>query len=400
MEISVFIILGLEGIFALLLLFWSHYLKDAKDVCVASVLLLLAFALRAVLMSHETLDYQNFLTQWVTYFKDNGGFAALASPIGNYNVPYMYFLAAFSYLDIKDLYLIKTLSILFDILLAWASSRIIYRYARSSRKALVCFFIILLLPTVVLNGAYWGQCDSIFTAFAVLSIMFALDNKPAAAMCSIAVSFAFKLQAVFIMPIFVVFLIGKKVKLWHFLLFPLTYLVIITPAVLFGMPFSDAISLYFSQAGTVGGGLNYNSSSVFSIITDVSSQSSAASLGILAAFLAMGIIIAISCFGKVRLSSRSMMAAALLFAVAIPFLLPHMHDRYFFIADTLSVIYACMSPGYFLIPVLVQFASMLGYWAYLQGYYILPMQYGGFALIIVIAVVLIDYICSVVRDRR
>ena len=42
-----------------------------------------------------------------------GGFAAVKLPIGNYNAPYLYFLAAISYLPIPDLYLIKLFSILF-----------------------------------------------------------------------------------------------------------------------------------------------------------------------------------------------------------------------------------------------------------------------------------------------
>ena len=40
------------------------------------------------------------------------------------------------------------------------------------------FFLTLLLPTVLLNGAFWGQCDSIYGALAVWSLVFALEDRP------------------------------------------------------------------------------------------------------------------------------------------------------------------------------------------------------------------------------
>ena len=62
-----------------------------------SILLLAgAFVLRGAALDYQTLDYQNFLTRWVDFFRDNGGFRALAYPVGNYNIPYLYFLALFS----------------------------------------------------------------------------------------------------------------------------------------------------------------------------------------------------------------------------------------------------------------------------------------------------------------
>ena len=118
MDISVIILLFAEALLALAALYFSGLLKRPRDVAVSAALVAAAFVLRGLCFSHVTLDYVNFLSQWVEYFRANGGFAALGEPIGNYNVPYMYFLAAFSYLGINDLYLIKLLSVFFDIVLA------------------------------------------------------------------------------------------------------------------------------------------------------------------------------------------------------------------------------------------------------------------------------------------
>ena len=77
-------------------------------------------------------------------------------------------------------------------------------------------------------------------------------------------------------------------------------------------------------------------------------------------------------------------AAALLFAVGIPFLLPHMHERYFFGADVLSVILAFSCVLGIPAALLAQFASLLGYHAYLKMRYLLYMDHGARALIGVI----------------
>ena len=77
---------------------------------------------------------------------------------------------------------------------------------------------------------------------------------------------------------------------------------------------------------------------------------------------------------------RTVLAAALL-AVAIPFFLPHMHDRYFFAADALTLALAAAWPQLVAPAVLCEFASLLGYHAYLRMRYLLPMADGALALI-------------------
>ena len=73
--------------------------------------------------------------------------------------------------------------------------------------------------------------------------------------------------------------------------------------------------------------------------------------------------------------------AAALLVVAIPFFLPHMHDRYFFAADALTLALAAAWPQLVLPAVLCEFASLLGYHAYLRMRYLLPMADGALALI-------------------
>ena len=382
MDIRVILILSIEALFALFLLYRSGVLKTRGLWLVCALLTALAFLLRALALDYETLDYQNFLAGWVDFYRTHGGFRALRHSLGNYNIPYLYFLALFSYSSIRDLYLIKLLSTLFDVLLAWGCLRLCARFTGDEVRKISCFFTVLFLPTVLLNGSLWGQCDSIYTALAVLALALALEDRPIRAMICLALSFGFKLQAVFVIPVFAVLLLNGKIKWYHLVLFPLTYVLLVLPAVFTGRPFLDTLTLYTSQTGSIGSGLNYNSSSIFAIFWNVKDPENAAVFAILGAFLWLLLLLALAFRFRGRLNDRAVLLLAVLIAVGVPFLLPHMHDRYFFAADALTAALAFALPEAAPAALLTQFASLLGYHAYLKMRFFLPMKYGAFALIL------------------
>lgn len=358
--------------------------RDLTTILTAGGLIVAAMMARLLVFNYKTLDYENFLSNWVNFFRTYGGFKALSQPVGNYNIPYLYFLAGFSYLDIDDLHLIKLLSVTSDAVLALSSGLLVSYFTSNSWKRYSAFLGVLLLPTVFLNGSVWGQCDSLYTAFLVLAIYLALDDFPSASIVSFTVAFAFKLQAVFVLPVLFILLLSRRIRLIDCLAAPVTYVIIVLPAVLEGRPFWDTITLYFNQTGSIGSGLNYNSSSLFAILTNPTDPERAASLAIISAFLFMMVIVLFCATFRPEISTRTILISAVLFSVGIPFLLPHMHDRYFFAADILTlisgIIYLPLLPA----ALLTQFASLLGYHAYLKMRFLLPMCYGAYAFIIVI----------------
>lgn len=403
MDYRVILLLILEGAFALWLLYRAGLMKKPAYASAAVILVILAFGARFAVLDYQTLDYQDFLSRWVDYFRRSGGFRALREQVGNYNIPYLYFLALFSYSSISDLYLIKLLSIFFDIILAWASMLLLGRYTQSPARRMGLFFTVLFLPTVFLNGSLWAQCDSSYVALAVLGIYLALDDRPVLSMVCAALSFGFKLQAVFILPVYAVLWMRGKFKWQHFLVFPAAYVVLVLPAVLLGRPFIETLTLYFNQTGSIGDGLNYNSPSVYSLFQySLPEQYNefASQLGIIAAFVYMAVLLLICFFNRRRISDKAVLGAALLFAIGIPFLLPHMHDRYFFAADILSLILAFTAAEYFIAAVLVQFASLLGYHAYLKMRYLLLMDKGAAALIAALAVSSIFFYNSLCEKKK
>ena len=384
MDGSVLFILIFEALLAFILLYRSGAMDTRGRLLAGALLISAAFVIRWFMLPHETADYRDFLSRWVQWFRDNGGFAALKSSIGNYNIPYLYFLAAFSYIPVRDLYLIKLLSILFDVILAFSVCRIVSFFRDSPSLRLLSFLLVLFCPTVLLNGAYWGQCDSIYVAFALLGCSCALREKPVLSMVCIALSFSFKLQAVFFMPLFAVFLFHGRIRWKHLPIFPLTYLLTVFPAVLAGRPFSETILLYFDQLDSVGTGLNYNSPSVFSFL-DFRSFSADPGLltrvGILAAFLFVAVILLLCLIRRRSLNAKILILAGAVLALGIPFLLPRMHERYFFGADMLTLAVCFLLPEAIPAALLTEFASFLGYYAYLKGRYLLLMRYGAVCLI-------------------
>ena len=377
---------------SLLLLYREGLLREPFRILLAVTALLAAFGFRLLSLPHETLDYQYFLARWVDHFRVHGGFRALQDSVGNYNVPYLYFLAAFSYADYSDLYLIKYLSVAFDVLLAWSVMKLVGLFRRERDARLLAFCGTLLLPTVLLNGAYWGQCDSIYVALALLSIWCALSDRPRLSLVLMALSFGFKLQAVFFMPVFFVLFASGRIRWRDMWIVPASYLLSVLPAVAMGRPLLSTLTLYFDQADTVGSGLNYNSPSLFAFYRGYGDEARLAKLGILAAFLFCAVLLAILTLRHKGRDNRTLLLAFTLTAICVPLLLPHMHERYFYGADVLAFVSAFLSVELLPLPFLCSFASLLGYHAYLRMRYLFPMSRGTLALLIAAALLVFGMI--------
>ena len=381
---DIFTAVCLIMIFALaLLLLWREKLFESKALFAAAfALTALALVIRASLLDFESGDYLTFLAPWTQFFRDNGGFAALRYSLGNYNPPYMYFLALFSYFDISELYLIKLLSVLFDVLLAWACMKLLGLYTGSRAKLLGVFLAVLFLPTVVINGAYWAQCDSIYAFFGIYALYLGLRGRGCASMVSLAACLAFKLQAVFIIPVFFILLLAKKLRWRQLLVFPAAYIVFMLPALLAGRPFVETMTLYFAQAGTVGDAMNYNAPSLTSMFQWSGNTESWSTLLIAAAFALVLASYAVAAVKRRELDDTVFLGFALLLAMGIPYLLPHMHDRYFFISGVLALVLAFRDRRFFPIPLLAELASLHCYYAYFVRYYLVHPRIGGIFMLI------------------
>ena len=375
---AVFLLLMAAALLALWLLRRSGCPADRRWAALLPVGL--ALFLRAAMLYYVADDYTIFLSQWLAAFRDNGGFSAIKLSIGNYNVPYLYFLAAISYLPVPDLYLIKLFSILFDVILAWGGLRLVRHFTGgSSLRPLVCFCALLLLPTVVLNGALWGQCDALYGALTLHALASALEGRPGASAALLGLAFSFKLQTVFILPLWAVLWMARRTRFRHLLCFPLAYAATCVPALLLGKPLGDILGVYVNQAQGGTGALNYNCASLFSLLpygTQID-EGFGARLGICLAFSLVAVLLGLAFAFRRRLDDRALLLCGAALALGVPFFLPYMHDRYYFLADVLTVAWACILPSRLPAAVLVQLASFSAYLTYLRMKYTLILTLGG-----------------------
>lgn len=362
------------GIFLVFMVGLGGILLYLEQVKVRTILILalpvaLAMLVRCLLMDYQSDDYLMFLSQWYDVIREGGGFAAISQPVGNYNVPYLYFIALISYLDVPDLYLYKLFSIFLDVILAWGGLRLVRGLVgeRETTPPLVAFAVLLFVPTVILNGSYWAQCDGIYGALVVHAVACVLEGRNKWSLVWLALAFSFKLQTVFVMPLWGVLWMARKVKFRELLVFPGVYLLTTLPALLLGKPWRDILGVYVGQMGEYDR-LTLNAPTVYQFLPQngVYDQALLRQLGIVAA---MGVAVAMLFVGiwkGKKLDRQLAMTIAMVLVVGIPFFLPHMHERYFYLADVLAVCWAASNLRRIPVTLLVCGSSLASYSVYLR----------------------------------
>lgn len=204
---------------------------DGRTLALVGGVMTLTMAARVSMLDYISSDYQSFLVLWLDAFR-KGGFATLGENVGDYNLIYQYILLLISKAPLKDLYLIKLFSVIFDYALARHVARgrpFRWRKGESADAAHRAD-----LPTVLINGACWGQCDAVYVFFIVMSLCDMKTRKPVRAAAMLAIAFAFKLQTIFFFPIVLLGLIHGEYKPKHALVFALAYLATTVPALIAG----------------------------------------------------------------------------------------------------------------------------------------------------------------------
>ena len=344
----------------------------------ASLATAVALLLRLYFFDRSSHDYTAFLKPWVELIRENGGFLALKKDFGDYNVPYLYVLALISYLPGSDLILIKLVSVLFDMALAaglcWAMQPLIKdgKGWTGDDKLAMLYFAVLFLPTVWLNSSHWGQCDSLYTAFAVFSLGCLIRGRGRPAVVMAALSFAVKLQAVFFLPLALPLLIQKKLRLRELIWFPITYIITVLPAIALGKSPLSTLTIYFNQTQTYSDYLVLNAPSLFALPLF---ENLPRNLGFLLGIAAAAAFVAIFTYLTVK-RGFGIYPVAAAFCLFVPFLLPSMHDRYFYLADVLSVGLALIYPRRaWWAPICVQLGSYAAYHSLLFRNWLLPLLY-------------------------
>lgn len=353
------------------------------------IITLLSLLIRLFMLDFESRDYLIFLEGWFDYLKSNGGLFALSDYPGDYNAPYMIIMALLTYIPFNKLYLIKSVSIFFDFLLAFSSSLLVKELVADKKKKEFCFLItysiVLMLPTVVMNSAMWGQCDSIYTTFVILSLLFLIKERYISSFIMLGFSFSFKLQFIFILPLYVIiYVVKKNFSIIHFLLIPYVNIVMCLPAVIFGNSFVKCMTVYFDQTSTYKDSLVLNFPNIYNLIE-----------GNVEIFYSVGVIFALFIcilsliyiiYKKIKFNNEKILNLGLWFIVVMTFILPGMHERYMFCGEIIAVIYYIVYRKNLLLLIFIILSSIITYSSYLNG-----LSFGYMQLMSIIYTVIIVY---------
>lgn len=350
---------------------------------------LLAVITGAVLLAKISLldyvsdDYTIFLNDWISSYVEMGIREGLGTYIGSdYTPPYLYLMLMISRFPAYPwLYIIKAISLAADVLLAYAMMKLASLRAKGAVVPLVIFQIASLLPTVVLNGAYWGQCDAIYTGFCLLALYLALSDKPCRAMMAFGVALSFKLQTVFFLPMLLPLWLTKRVKLRHLPLIPAMYMVMMIPALWGGKSLHHVLTCYIQQAGTYNF-MTVNAPNLYQFLPLEAIDGNVLYQMFSPMALALGFAALLACclpvcFHHRRITVESTLLFGVLVLAGVPFFLPKMHERYTFGADVLSLALAVYAPRRVVLPLLFGLASYICYTAGLPGDSIMALKWAA-----------------------
>ncbi len=350
--------------------------------------IVLAILLRWSLINYESSDFRVVLINWYHNIV-NGGFTSLGEGFYNYNPPYMYlmFLAQLWLGFLPPVIAIKLIAIPFDFLAAFLVYKIVGFKYRDSHKSILAFGVLLFTPTVFINSAYWGQCDIIYTTSLLGSLYFLLQKRQLLAVFAFGVAIAFKAQAIFFFPVLLILWLKREINFWSLLIIPLVYVIALVPAYLVGRPWQELLRIYLAQTDSTQGHLTINAPNLYQWVPT--------NFSVL--FLDLGLFFTgglVALLGLVLIRNKSqvkpeiIIQLSLIFVTLIPYFLPKMHERYFFAADVISVIYAFYYPQLFFIPIMIILSSLFSYIPYFLGYTIIPLPILSGVMLIVIIILL------------
>ena len=374
----------IKGIWTKLKTLFFLFLSKFDFVILLIVLSAIGLTLRFSLFDGITDDFTIFLNNWYISFY-NDGFKAMGKSVGDYTPAYNYFLWFISLFRIEPgsltlLHSIKVLSISFDYLLAVYSGLIVFHITGKDKiKAILTYGLVLFCLTVFINSSLWGQCDSIYASFVIMSFYYFIKNHQRTSTIMLGVAFAFKLQTIFFMPFLVVMFLRKKYSLKYLIWIPIVYSAFAIPACIvapdFFLRFKEIWTVYFNQSTKSYKQLSLNCSTLYALIfNNFGEESFIAAFAVPLAVIIIGLFIFFLYRSKKEFDDRILVGMFTLFVMLIPFVLPHMHDRYYYLADVAIIIYVVLNPKKFYLAIMAILTSMIGYMAYLWNVYFININ--------------------------
>ena len=351
-------------------------------------LILALLALRVALWRYfRTPDILGDFLPWQVYLNEHGRWAALQHPISNYFPAYFDLAALTSYLDgyMNRVSQIKLISFCFDGLTALVACFLVGQLLNAGRDASarrlaqkIAPLCILAGPTVILNGAAWGQSDIVFTCFLLLSTSAVVGGEGALAALFFGCALALKLQAVFLLPFLGAMLLQRRIRLWHLPFALVGWIAAVIPALMHGASLRSEFSAPFSQ-GREFATLAINVGNPWTVAELAHVPYRFGTTAGIVVTLATGLAILFWGSRPAFRTPKNTFALACFSLLVMPYVMPKMHDRYFFSAEVFLSIISCVEYRFALPAGLVISASLICY----SNYFLQHVRYSvlAFALL-------------------
>jgi Gpi18-like mannosyltransferase len=222
---------------------------------------------------------------------------------------------------------------------------------------------------MMLNSSLWGQSDALYALPVVASLYFMLRDRPLLASVLFGVGVSLKLQAIFFLPILIGYLSRTKETRPYIVVPFLVYMVTILPIALVGGDMAYWLLVYAKESGEYPY-LSVSAPSMFAFVNGLSLSAGVQNVlfwcGITLAG-AWAIVVAYFTAHARNYALPTITLITLACVLVIPYLLPRMHERYFYLADVISCLYVLFVPRRWYLAVLIVGASTLAYMPYLSS---------------------------------
>jgi Gpi18-like mannosyltransferase len=325
----------------------------------SAALFMLVLFLRYQLLAMSNGDLL-LIRSWYDFLAQNGIQGLANDTFSNYPPAYLYLLWFSTLFSkwISPAAAIKLIPTAFDILSAF----MIFKIARTKfddDRPFLFAVLFLLLPTVMFNSTGWGQIDNTYTSLLLVCFYLILIKRPFLALVAFGAAFSFKAQAIFLLPFLGIMLLRKRVRWYDFLAIPAVYVAFALPAVILGRSWESIMSLYVGQVGQFED-LTRNAPNLYAFIPN-EYYHPVLELGLGVFFISMLAWAWINWKANHPVTVRQLTLTALASTALVPFLLPKMHDRYFYQADVFSFMAATLLPEIWFVPMLFQLSSGIAY---------------------------------------
>lgn len=311
-----------------------------KKLATYTIITIIGIAIRILFRDYQSDDWTRCWIPWMEALE--GPFTQITNFPGDYNAPYVTLIWIINRLPINNLYGVKTLSVIFDIILAFGAGRLVASCVSAEKADIlsVCAYgIVMLSPVVILNSSWWAQCDSIYSACLIWAVYYFVQNKNVKGMSMFGCALAAKLQAIIALPFLLIYWWKtKKFSICLFLIIPVVIEVLCIPAILAGCSPFITITQYLGQTSEY----EY----LFHLYPNIWALLHGASYWICIDLAIVGIVgvfaitlLAISTYGK-DITKNTILLYCVLITMTALFFLPQMHERYGFF---LEVLFICLA---------------------------------------------------------